>query len=141
MTLDAKIISALRSADNGVSGVDLCRQLSISRTAIWAHIEALRELGYDIAANPHTGYRLLSSPDPLLAADLQARLGKPRIIGRDIRVLDQVSSTNDVIEQMTAENPTEGLVIFAESQTKGRGRLGRRQNCTYPAAGTVHHDA
>ena len=126
MTLDAKIISALRSADNGVSGADLCRQLSISRTAIWAHIEALRELGYDIAANPHTGYRLLSSPDRLLAADLQARLGKPRIIGRDIRVLDQVSSTNDVIEQMTAENPTEGLVVFAESQTKGRGRLGRR---------------
>jgi BirA family biotin operon repressor/biotin-[acetyl-CoA-carboxylase] ligase len=126
MTLDAKIISALRSADSGISGADLCRQLGVSRTAIWARIEALRELGYDIAANPHTGYRLLASPDRLLAADLQARLGKTQVIGRDIRVLDQVTSTNDVIEQMAAENANEGLVVFAESQTKGRGRLGRR---------------
>ncbi len=126
MTLDAKIISALRTANSGLSGADLCRELDISRTAIWARIETLRELGYDIAANPHTGYRLLASPDRLFAADLQARLGKPRIIGRDIRVLDQVISTNDVIEQMTTDNPTEGLAVFAESQTKGRGRLGRR---------------
>ena len=126
MTLDAKIISALRSANIGVSGADLCRQLCVSRTAIWSRIEALRELGYDIAANPHTGYRLLASPDRLIAADLHARLGKTQVIGRDIRVLNQVTSTNDVIEQMTTENPTEGLVVFAESQTKGRGRLGRR---------------
>lgn len=126
MTLDAKIISALRSADSGVSGTGLCRQLGVSRTAVWARIEALRELGYDIAANPHTGYRLLASPDCLLAADLQARLGKPRVIGHDIRVLDQVTSTNDVVEQMAREDIAEGLVVFAESQTKGRGRLGRR---------------
>ena len=126
MTLDAKIISALRSAKIGVSGADLCRQLGISRTAIWAHIETLRELGYDIAANPHTGYRLLASPNRLLGADLQARLGEPQIIGRDIHVLDQATSTNDVIEQMAAENASEGLVVFSESQTKGRGRLGRR---------------
>jgi len=126
MTLDAKIISALRSSASGVSGADLCRQLGISRAAIWSRIEALRNLGYDIAANPHTGYRLLDTPNRLLAADLQARLEKPRIIGRDIHVLDQVTSTNDVIEQMTADNPTEGMVVFAESQTKGRGRLGRR---------------
>ena len=75
MTLDVEIISALRSADSGVSGADLCRQLGVSRTAIWSRIEALRELGYDIAANPHTGYRLLASPDRLLAAQDQTAHG------------------------------------------------------------------
>ena len=126
MTLDAKILSALRNAESGVSGADLCRQLGISRTAVWARIEALRERDYDIAANPHTGYRLLSSPDRLLAADLSARLGMTRVIGRDIRVLRQTTSTNDVIEQMARDGEPEGLVVFAESQTHGRGRLGRR---------------
>jgi len=32
------------------------------RAAIWARIEELRALGYDIEASPHQGYRLLDSP-------------------------------------------------------------------------------
>lgn len=127
MTVDAQILSALRHAGEGsVSGADLSEKLAISRAAIWAHIEDLRRLGYGIEASPHQGYRLISSPDLLHADDLLARLGKTRTIGRDIRVFNETTSTNDMAERLARDGVKEGVVVFAESQVKGRGRLGRR---------------
>ena len=126
MTTDAKILSALRAHPDGVSGAQLAEQLGISRAAIWARIEELRRLDYDIEASPHVGYRLVSSPDALHADDLIARLGKTRVIGRDIQVFEETTSTNDVMEKLARDGVKEGVVVFAESQTKGRGRLGRK---------------
>lgn len=127
MTTDAQILSALRAEGSvGVSGAELSQQLGISRAAIWARIEELRQLGYEIEASPHLGYRLVSTPDVLHADDLLSRLGKTKVIGRDIRVFEQTTSTNDVIEKLARDGVKEGAVVFAESQTKGRGRLGRK---------------
>jgi BirA family transcriptional regulator, biotin operon repressor / biotin---[acetyl-CoA-carboxylase] ligase len=127
MTLDAEILTALRGAPEGaVSGAELSQQLGVSRTAVWARIEDLRKLGYEIEASPHLGYRLLSSPDVLHADDLLSRLGKTRIVGRDIRVFQQTDSTNDVIEKLAGDGVKEGVVVLAESQTSGRGRMGRK---------------
>jgi BirA family transcriptional regulator, biotin operon repressor / biotin---[acetyl-CoA-carboxylase] ligase len=127
VTTDAQILSALRSSnEGGVSGAELSQKLGISRAAVWARIEELRTLGYDIEAKPHLGYRLLSSPDTLHPDDLLARLGKTKTVGRDIRVFQETTSTNDVIEKLARDNVPEGVVVFAESQSKGRGRLGRK---------------
>ena len=109
-----------------MSGAELSQQLGVSRAAIWARIEELRRLGYDIEASPHLGYRLRSAPDVLHADDLLSLLGKTKIIGRDIRVFERTTSTNDVIEKLARDGVKEGAVVFAESQTKGRGRLGRK---------------
>ncbi|MHB8524138.1 MAG: biotin--[acetyl-CoA-carboxylase] ligase [Limisphaerales bacterium] len=126
MNLDESILTALRTEDtNSVSGTELSQQLGVSRAAIWARIEELRSLGYDIEASPHHGYRLLSAPDVLHGDDLLSRLGNTRVIGRDIRVFQQTTSTNDVVEKLARDGVKEGVVVFAESQTKGRGRLGR----------------
>ena len=126
MTTDAKILFALRENPDGVSGAQVAGQLGISRAAVWARIEELRRLDYDIEAGPHFGYRLISSPDALHADDLLARLGKTKVIGRDIQVFEQTASTNDVVEKLARDGVKEGVVVFAESQTKGRGRLGRK---------------
>jgi BirA family biotin operon repressor/biotin-[acetyl-CoA-carboxylase] ligase len=126
MTTDTKILSALRANPGGVSGAQLAEQLKISRAAVWARIEDLRRLDYNIEAGPHFGYRLVSSPDALHADDLLARLGKTKIIGRDIQVFEQTTSTNDVMEKLARDGVKEGVVVFAEMQTKGRGRLGRK---------------
>lgn len=125
MTTDAIILSALRANPDGVSGAQLAEQLAISRAAIWARIEELRQVGYNIEAGPHFGYRLVSWPDALHADDLVARLGKTKVVGRDIQVFEQTTSTNDVVEKLARDGVKEGVVVFAESQTKGRGRLGR----------------
>jgi BirA family transcriptional regulator, biotin operon repressor / biotin---[acetyl-CoA-carboxylase] ligase len=127
MSLDTQILSSLRRAGAGcVSGADLSQRLGVTRAAIWARIEELRKLGYDIAASPHQGYRLLSVPDVLHAEDLLSLVEGNKIVGRDIRVFQETSSTNDVIERLARDGVREGVVVFAESQSKGRGRLGRR---------------
>jgi BirA family transcriptional regulator, biotin operon repressor / biotin---[acetyl-CoA-carboxylase] ligase len=126
MTTDAKILLALRANPDGVSGADLAEQLGVSRAAIWGRIEELRRIGYEIEAGPHFGYRMVDEPDVLLADDLLARLGKTKVIGRDIRVFEQTTSTNDVIEKLARDGVREGVAVFAEAQSKGRGRLGRR---------------
>ena len=78
LTVDAQILSALRKAGNAcVSGADLSQKLGISRAAIWARIEDLRQLGYDIAASPHQGYQLLGIPD------LERRCREPIAIVRE----------------------------------------------------------
>lgn len=127
MTADAQILSALRQAGDGsVSGADLSQQLGVSRAAIWARIEELRQLGYEIEASPHHGYRLINSPDALHADDLIARLGSTTTVGRHIQVFQETTSTNDIIEKLARDGVREGAVVFAETQTRGRGRLGRR---------------
>jgi BirA family biotin operon repressor/biotin-[acetyl-CoA-carboxylase] ligase len=126
MTTGAKILSALRESPSGVSGAELAERLGVSRAAVWSHIEELRRLGFGIIAGPHSGYRITDEPDALLSDDLLARLGKSRVIGRDIHVFEQTTSTNDVVEKLARDGVREGVVVFAESQTRGRGRLGRK---------------
>jgi len=127
MSLDVQILSALRAAgDVAVSGVELSQKLHVSRAAIWARVEELRSLGYDIEASPHRGYRLLSAPDVLHADDLISRLGQTNVVGRDIRVFQETTSTNDVVDKLARDGVREGVVVFADSQTRGRGRLGRK---------------
>ena len=60
----------------------------------------------------------------LVADELQANLGRT-IIGHEIIVLEQTGSTNDAILQV-ARVSKEGLVLFAEQQTAGRGQRGNR---------------
>jgi BirA family transcriptional regulator, biotin operon repressor / biotin---[acetyl-CoA-carboxylase] ligase len=68
--------------------------------------------------------------DPLVADQLQAALPSA-LIGRQIVVLEQTGSTNDAILQVASPQGAaslvdEGLVLFAEHQTAGRGQRGNR---------------
>jgi BirA family transcriptional regulator, biotin operon repressor / biotin---[acetyl-CoA-carboxylase] ligase len=63
--------------------------------------------------------------DRLVAQELQAGIGGA-LIGREIIVLEQTGSTNDAILQVANANSKEGLVVFAEHQTAGRGQRGNR---------------
>ena len=61
--------------------------------------------------------------DRLIADQLQAAL-RGAVIGREIIVLEQTGSTNDAIWRIASIS--EGLVVFAEHQTDGRGQRGNR---------------
>jgi BirA family biotin operon repressor/biotin-[acetyl-CoA-carboxylase] ligase len=62
--------------------------------------------------------------DRLVEEELQVDLGSP-VIGREIIVVEQTSSTNDAILELAADS-NDGLVLFAEHQTAGRGQRGNR---------------
>jgi BirA family biotin operon repressor/biotin-[acetyl-CoA-carboxylase] ligase len=65
-----------------------------------------------------------STADRLSAEKLRIELGEVTI-GREIVVLEETTSTNDEIMQRTTSGTKEGLVVFAEHQTAGRGQHGK----------------
>jgi len=108
-----------------VSGARISETLGVSRTAVWKQISQLRLLGYRIEAVTSRGYRLEAGPDRLLAEELRARLDTA-LIGREIQCLDEIDSTNLRLMELAEQGAGEGLVLFADRQTAGKGRLGRR---------------
>jgi BirA family transcriptional regulator, biotin operon repressor / biotin---[acetyl-CoA-carboxylase] ligase len=72
----------------------------------------------------------MSAPDRLVAEEIQASLGT-KIIGRRVLVLESTRSTNDFLRQMLTPKLPEGVVVFAEHQTGGRGQ---RANLWHSAA-------
>jgi BirA family transcriptional regulator, biotin operon repressor / biotin---[acetyl-CoA-carboxylase] ligase len=63
--------------------------------------------------------------DQLDAQQLQAQLSGA-LIGRQVVLLEQTNSTNDAILELATSSLIEGLVLFAEYQTAGRGQRGNR---------------
>lgn len=122
--MEQKVIDFLKLKQGYVSGEELSHHLKISRQALWKHIQELKEKGYDIAAVPHLGYRLISSPDRLFPSEINYGL-RTKFIGAKAYYFDSVSSTMDIAMEMGINNAPEGTIILAETQTKGRGRLGR----------------
>lgn len=122
--MQSQILNFLKKSEGYLSGEEISQHLKISRTAVWKHIQELREEGYDIAAVPHLGYRLISSPDKLTPGEIQFGLNT-KIFGKKIYAFDSLDSTMDFAFRLGTEGAPEGTVVCAEGQTKGRGRLGR----------------
>jgi BirA family biotin operon repressor/biotin-[acetyl-CoA-carboxylase] ligase len=62
----------------------------------------------------------------LLDADRIKAALKTRRIGRKILVYNRTSSTNDIAAEYARNKGNDGLAVFAEEQTAGRGRAGSR---------------
>jgi len=122
--MQEKIIEFLKKKQDYVSGEEISQRLKISRQALWKHIQELKELGYDIVAVPHLGYRLESSPDRLFPSEISRHLNT-KSIGKKIYYFDSVASTMDIAVELGLKGSPEGTLILAEAQSKGRGRLGR----------------
>jgi len=107
-----------------VSGELICRNLGISRTAIWKHVQTLRAKGYGIAALPHVGYQLLKAPDRLYPEEINYGL-KTDFVGRQVYYYERTASTNEIAGDLAGRGSPDGSLVVAEEQTGGRGRLGR----------------
>lgn len=104
-------------ADGPVSGPDLAARFEISRTAVWKHVEALREAGFGIESDD--GYRLAGIPDyggPAIEYGLDAPF--------TIDYYERLPSTNARARDLAVNGETDRVVI-ANGQTGSRGRLDR----------------
>lgn len=120
-----RVLSLLRESGGAyLSGEAMSRRLGISRAAVWKAIEALRQEGYAIASAPNRGYRLEDAPDRLREGELAGPL-EGCLVGRKLLCLDTVDSTNTECKRQAMAGAEEGLVVIADEQTGGRGRLGR----------------
>ena len=122
---EAKLLAALRSGSDATPAPELSKRLGISASELQSQLGALEKLGYEVEATPHQGFRLRTAPDLLHRADLLSLAMGNRIIGRDVQIFSETTSTNDLADKLGRDGVAEGAVVFAESQTRGRGRLGR----------------
>jgi BirA family biotin operon repressor/biotin-[acetyl-CoA-carboxylase] ligase len=124
MSLDARILAALRVSEVHLPATDLAAQLAAPLAMVEARLVELRGAGFDIEERPGLGFRLVRAPDRLIADDLHSRLGSCGLV-REIVVFEETGSTNDSAMQRGRQGADGGLLIFAERQTAGRGRFGR----------------
>jgi BirA family biotin operon repressor/biotin-[acetyl-CoA-carboxylase] ligase len=107
-----------------ISGEEMSGVLKVSRTAVWKQIRMLRDAGCRIDALPSRGYRLAAAPDLLIPELITAGLKSSRI-GRNLVCLRETGSTNEAAFKLAEEGAEEGTVVVAETQRRGKGRLGR----------------
>lgn len=123
--MKTKILEYLRSNPGVyISGEEISRDLGVTRTAVWKHVQSLKDEGYEIESSRRLGYRLVVVPDRLLPAEILRGL-RSRVFGRKIQYFRSVSSTNLIARELAREGEDEGTLVVAEEQTQGRGRLGR----------------
>lgn len=120
-----KILHLIRDSAASVSGGEISRKLSISRAAIWKHIEELRKDGYAIKATPRIGYHLESCPDKLIPLEIKNGL-TTHVFGQQIVYMESVETTMDLAFKLALEGAKDGTLVCAETQTKGKGRMGRK---------------
>ncbi len=122
--MQERIIQFLKESDGYISGEDMSVALKVSRAAVWKCIDQLRQDGYEIAAVPHLGYKFEAAPDKLLPHEVQFGL-KTKTMGQKVVSFESVGSTMDETFRLAMDGAPEGTVVCAETQSKGRGRLGR----------------
>ena len=114
-----------QTPDGFVSGERISTTLGISRSAVWKHIRNLRQAGYLIEAIPSRGYLLRQSPDVLMPESIQAGL-ECHVVGSVVRCFDEIDSTNVQACRLGDDGGSDGLVVIADRQTSGKGRMGRQ---------------
>ena len=120
--MKGKIISLLKENGGYVSGEKISEELGITRSAVWKHINSLKEEGCIIDSVRNKGYRLISEPDNLDEKKIRGLLNVA-MIGRDLITMKSVDSTNEEAKRLAHEGAPHGLVIASDRQTAGKGRF------------------
>ena len=119
-----KIVELLSQTEDYISGQELSTQLGVSRQAVWKAINTLKSQGYVFDSITRKGYKLVAYPEHLNKYAVKSHLNT-NLIGKNLIVLDSVTSTNDYLKTLGAEGCESGTLVAAREQTKGKGRLGR----------------
>ncbi|MFB6165994.1 MAG: biotin--[acetyl-CoA-carboxylase] ligase [Haloarculaceae archaeon] len=111
-----RVLAAIR--EGPVPGPRLADDLGVSRAAVWKHVEALREAGFGIDSTDG-GYALVAVPE-FGGAAVEFGLDAPF----EVEYHDSIPSTNTRARELAAGGATD-VVVLADEQTGGRGRLNR----------------
>ena len=122
--MEDKILIELKNAEDYVSGEYLSTTLNVSRTAIWKHINNLKNKGYVINGISNKGYKLISSPDLLTKPEVLPLL-KTKFVGKNLIHFEQIDSTNIKAKELAKNNAENGTIVISEAQNCGSGRFNR----------------
>ena len=111
-----RVLDAL--AEGPVRGPELAERLGVSRAAVWKHVEALREAGFEIESDER-GYRVVGVPE---YGGLAVEFGLDAPFS--VEYHEEIDSTNARARELAAEGASD-VVVLAGAQTGGHGRLDR----------------
>ena len=125
MNVKSELLATLANAGGDyISGAALADQLGVSRNAVWKAVKALESEGFSISSITSKGYKL-NEDNNRLSEDLISPFLTTKEMGRNIRVLEEVDSTNNAVRELETEKAPNGTTVVADSQTAGKGRIGR----------------
>lgn len=122
--LQQELLGALKQSPDYISGQALAARLGLSRAAVWKRVQRLKAAGYRVEGSPRRGYRLDPQQDVLFPGEIVQNLATGYIRGPCFHFF-ALPSTNDLGKQLARQGYPEGTLIVAETQTAGRGRMGR----------------
>lgn len=111
--------------DDFVPGPQLAEALGVSRASVSLALRSAAELGVELHTVKGRGYRLARPIGWLDEASVARALGE-RARFFDLKLFDEIDSTNTALMAAAGQGAPSGLVYAAERQTAGRGRRGRR---------------
>ncbi|WP_294753791.1 biotin--[acetyl-CoA-carboxylase] ligase [uncultured Ruminococcus sp.] len=125
MNVKSELLANLANAGGDyISGAALADKLGVSRNAVWKAVKALEAEGFSISSITSKGYKL-NEDNNRLSEDLISPLLTTKEMGRNIMVLEEVDSTNNVVRELETEKAPHGTTVIADRQTAGKGRIGR----------------
>ena len=120
----ASMLRKFQEKSGFVSGAEMGRAVKLSRKSVWRHLARLRSIGCSLEGNSTQGYRLVDLPDCLRPEVVASGL-PVSVWGHPYHGYESVGSTNDICHDLAHLGQPEGTVVAAETQLKGRGRMGR----------------
>ena len=131
--LDVTILkSLLKAGSEHVSGVELAKEVDLSRVSIWKHLEALQQEGFEFDAVRNRGYKIQKEPAHIHPTLLQAYLELDGDVAPPVHYFDLIDSTNSEALRKLADGCDTPCLILAKRQEAGRGRLGRKWAASDP---------
>ncbi len=122
-----QVLRVLDEEGGSAPAASVSSSLGISRTRVSESVDRLRHLGYAIGEPRKDFYQLTARSTRLLPYEILKYLAT-RVIGRRMKYLESTGSTTQVARDLLCQQDParlHGMVVIAEEQTGGQGRLGR----------------
>ncbi len=125
MSSKKKVLSLLeQNRGQALSGEELAAQIGVTRASVWKAVKELQKEGYEIYGVTNKGYCLGTDNDILSREGILARL-TDKDQWRDVLVYDSLPSTNNEAKRLLSAGEDTPLLVVANHQSQGRGRMGR----------------
>lgn len=109
------------------SGEEIAQALGCSRTLVWQAVHLMQqEWGLTVYSVRGHGYKLATPFEWLDCIEIRDGLTFGAAQTFSLNIIDKIDSTNSQLMIRASEGAPHGVLLAAEQQLAGRGRLGRR---------------
>lgn len=121
-------IIEILSTEKYISGNEISKFLGVSRVAVHKQINEFKKMGYAIGSSSK-GYILIKNGKLLFNEyEIKTNLRKQLDICKTIKYYEEITSTQTAVKKLAEKGFGEGIIVVAEKQTKGYGRIKRMWN-------------